>query len=282
MKHSLAIAGLLCLTASASGQTLQESIDKHDEAVSEARAKVAAKYRELIQEATEKTDFERLGKLRYWSQRFESEGVLWLPPKQAEMTQLYRDYGKSLKTAGDALRGAYTAEIKRLNAAEEFSEADALTAELEALRLPAKTSSLQLFRSKSHLFHFGLKIQGEPVKDVGIRMNATFEIVPGLIESNLTSIRSVNWPDAYIDHVAFRVRLSPVQDNDRWRRHATWVVTPGLADAKNGISFRSVTHPDRYIRVRANGEAWLDVKENSPAFRNQATFIERRPLFKIW
>jgi hypothetical protein len=243
---------------------------------------VIVKYRELIQEAIEKQDLEILGKLRNWSQRFETEGVLWLPPDQPEMLRIYREFGKSRKAAGDTLREAYSEEIKRLNAAQQFSDANALIADLEERRLPAKIISLQLFRSQAYLYHYGGVLRGQPANSVELRLNATFELLPGFSNLNFTSIRSVNVPTNFIAHSGFRIQIRPMQDNDDWRRHASWIVKPGLADRNNGISFMSVTHLNRYIRIRPNGEAWLDTNENTPAFSHQATFTKERPLFKMW
>jgi hypothetical protein len=45
----------------------------------------------------------------------------------------------------------------------------------------------------------------------------------------------------------------------------------GLTDAA-GVSFESVNFPGRYLRVRSNGEVWLDQNDSTAAFKNEATF----------
>ncbi|MNL52713.1 Alpha-L-arabinofuranosidase B (ABFB) [compost metagenome] len=45
----------------------------------------------------------------------------------------------------------------------------------------------------------------------------------------------------------------------------------GLADS-SGVSFESANYPGRFLRVRTNGEVWLDQNDSTAAFRNEATF----------
>ncbi|MCR2807594.1 RICIN domain-containing protein [Paenibacillus soyae] len=81
-------------------------------------------------------------------------------------------------------------------------------------------------------------------------------------------LQSHNFADRYIRHSNYRARIdsavSPAGD-------AQFKLVPGLTDA-NGVSFESVNFPGRFLRVRANGEVWLDPNDGTEAFKNDATF----------
>lgn len=81
-------------------------------------------------------------------------------------------------------------------------------------------------------------------------------------------LQSHNFPDRYIRHSNYRAQLdanvTPEQD-------ALFKIVPGLAD-RNGVSFESVNYPGRYLRVRENGEVWLDQSDNTATYNNDATF----------
>lgn len=86
--------------------------------------------------------------------------------------------------------------------------------------------------------------------------------------SNTVRLQSHNFTDRYIRHIEFRVQIdanvSPAQD-------AQFRIVSELAGS-SGISFESVNYPGHYLRVRANGEVWLDQNDNSSSFANDATF----------
>lgn len=81
-------------------------------------------------------------------------------------------------------------------------------------------------------------------------------------------LQSYNYPDRYIRHVNYRARIdanvSPVQD-------AQFKMITGLAGS-SGTSFESINYPGRFLRVRANGEVWLDPNDSTAAFKDEATF----------
>ncbi|WP_199619402.1 RICIN domain-containing protein [Paenibacillus alkalitolerans] len=81
-------------------------------------------------------------------------------------------------------------------------------------------------------------------------------------------LQSHNFPDRYVRHFDFRARIdanvSPVQDSQ-------FKMVAGLADTRS-VSFESVNFPGRYLRVRTNGEVWLDSNDSTTAFANDATF----------
>ncbi|MNC64944.1 Alpha-L-arabinofuranosidase B (ABFB) [compost metagenome] len=62
----------------------------------------------------------------------------------------------------------------------------------------------------------------------------------------------------------------------------------GLADG-SGISLQSVNFPGRYMRVRSNGEVWLDQSDGTSAFNNESTFRRvagladpKRSSYQLW
>lgn len=81
-------------------------------------------------------------------------------------------------------------------------------------------------------------------------------------------LQSYNFPDRYLRHANYRARIdsnvSPAQD-------AQFKMVAGLTDAR-GVSFESVNFPGRFLRVRANGEVWLDANDSTAAFATDATF----------
>ncbi|MGG1517334.1 AbfB domain-containing protein [Paenibacillus oryzisoli] len=81
-------------------------------------------------------------------------------------------------------------------------------------------------------------------------------------------LQSYNFPDRYIRHSSYRARIdanvAPAQDTQ-------FNMVAGLADA-TGVSFESVNFPGRFLRVRSNGEVWLDQNDGTTVFKNDATF----------
>jgi hypothetical protein len=81
-------------------------------------------------------------------------------------------------------------------------------------------------------------------------------------------LQSDNFPDRYVRHSGNRARIDsnvvPAQD-------AQFKLVPGLTGS-GGVSFESLNYPNRYLRVRANGEVWLDQNDQSAAFLEAATF----------
>ncbi len=81
-------------------------------------------------------------------------------------------------------------------------------------------------------------------------------------------LQSYNNPDRYVRHSNYRARIdanvSPVQDSQ-------FKMVAGLADS-SGVSFESINFPGRYLRVRSNGEVWLDSNDSTTTFTNDATF----------
>lgn len=72
----------------------------------------------------------------------------------------------------------------------------------------------------------------------------------------------------YIRHSGFRAWIGtdpfPAQDSE-------FRVVTGLAGL-TGVSLESINFPGRYLRVRSNGEVWVDTTDNTAAFNDSATF----------
>ena len=101
----------------------------------------------------------------------------------------------------------------------------------------------------------------------------------------ITRVQSYNFPNRYLRHSGFRARIdenvSPVGDSQFRTRI-------GLTSAA-GVSFESANFAGYYLRVRSNGEVWVDKNDGTAAFRDSATF-ERVPgladssksSFRMW
>ncbi|WP_228745243.1 AbfB domain-containing protein [Paenibacillus sp. S150] len=81
-------------------------------------------------------------------------------------------------------------------------------------------------------------------------------------------LQSYNYPDRYIRHSSYRAQIN---DNVAPAQDAQFKMVAGLTDS-NGVSFESVNLPGRFLRVRSNGEVWLDQNDGTTAFKNDATF----------
>ncbi len=103
--------------------------------------------------------------------------------------------------------------------------------------------------------------------------------------SVIVRLQSYNYPERYIRHSDYQARIdanvSPAED-------AQFRVVAGLAD-NSGSSFESVNFPGRYLRVRSDGEVWLDQNDNTGTFKNDATFRRVAGLadagkasFQVW
>lgn len=81
-------------------------------------------------------------------------------------------------------------------------------------------------------------------------------------------LKSYNFPDRYVRHASYRVRIDPYPmeppADQRWR------LVAGLADAA-GVSFEAVGLPGRFLR-HADFEARLDTDDGTSQFAQDATF----------
>jgi hypothetical protein len=61
------------------------------------------------------------------------------------------------------------------------------------------------------------------------------------------ALESVNFPGYFLRHTNYDFVLATNDGTDQFRADATFQRVPGLSDA-SAVSFRSVNHPDRYVR----------------------------------
>jgi len=145
----------------------------------------------------------------------------------------------------------------------------------------SKFRSLQAYSPQNHYIrHAGFDGRvGLPKTELDAR-DAQFRVVPGLADKNCVSFESTNAPDHYFKHAFFRIVLAKRLDEQKFREDATFCIVWGLRKTNrsgtDSMSFRSFNFPDRYIRHR-NSELWLDPFENTPLYRDDATFFMVQP-----
>jgi hypothetical protein len=104
--------------------------------------------------------------------------------------------------------------------------------------------------------------------------------LPALVQSGATlqfiSLRARNFPNFYVRHSDFGLRLSDDMQSDLAKADASFAMVTGLADA-DGISFESVNYPGYYIR-HSNFELRLDKYTDTTLYRDDATFYQRPGL----
>jgi hypothetical protein len=77
--------------------------------------------------------------------------------------------------------------------------------------------------------------------------DSEWKLVPGLADSAGVSFQSVNYPDRYLRHYSYQLRLDAGDGTSAFAQDATFYKVAGLADA-GWTSFRSCNVPTRYIR----------------------------------
>jgi hypothetical protein len=190
-------------------------------------------------------------------------------------------YGHSFKKARDTLAATYAVAITNYKKASETDMVKVVQAELTALAPDAPLVSLEAFGTRrqfvAHADYLGCL---KPSSNAENRINATFEVVPGLADKDHVSFRSVNVPHHYLAHGDFRIRLQKLADLEGYRQNATFKQVKGLASA-DAVSFESVNYPGYYIRARGT-KLFLEKSDGSDQFHREATFIVAQPQFKLW
>lgn len=86
--------------------------------------------------------------------------------------------------------------------------------------------------------------------------------------STVRRLRLSTSTNQYLRHAGYRGYIAtdpfPAQDSE-------FRVVTGLAGL-TGVSLESINFPGRYLCIRANGEAWVDVADGTTAFNNSASF----------
>jgi hypothetical protein len=107
------------------------------------------------------------------------------------------------------------------------------------------------------------------------RKDATFRLVPGLA-GKCTSFESINFPNHFLRHQDFRLKLAEQTNEQLFKEDATFCVKEGLYN-EQARSFESVNFPNYFIR-HSHFELWLAKFDGSTLFKKDATFFLDLPL----
>jgi hypothetical protein len=244
--------------------------------VEKAKATLLVRYDEILR------GFETAGNrqagmaIREEIKVFRSDGIF----SRDELGEAMMQYGRALKNARDRLAAAYTEAIPNYTRGQELNKAKELQAELKELAPEARLVSLESFGHRGHFISHAnfLGRLHRPTGD-GSRLNATFEIVPGLANSAYVSFRPVNVPQYYLAHGDFRIYLEARQKCGTGL-NATFKQVKGLASG-DATSFEAVNFPGYYIHAR-DDQLFIDKDDGSAKFRIEATFAVVEPQFKFW
>jgi hypothetical protein len=100
--------------------------------------------------------------------------------------------------------------------------------------------------------------------------DSAFVMVPSISGTpGAISLRSVNYPNAYLRHQGWRLKLSPDDGSQLMRLDASFAPRHGLAG--QGWSFESVNFPGHYIR-HSDFHLWVGKNDGSPLFAKDASF----------
>ncbi|HEX8614901.1 MAG TPA: AbfB domain-containing protein [Telluria sp.] len=156
--------------------------------------------------------------------------------------------GKSVPVTGDAPAATGT-----------LSKSSAMLASSYPLAMETDVS-LQVLTpglSDRYLRHAASLAGTEHVDDGSsqlLKNDASFRVVAGLADASCYSLRSRNYPNSYVRHQNFRVRVDPHDNSDLFKRDATFCARPGLGG--NGVSFEALSMPGHFLR-HYYGEAWM-------------------------
>ncbi|MEE6261646.1 sigma-70 family RNA polymerase sigma factor [Plantactinospora sonchi] len=105
------------------------------------------------------------------------------------------------------------------------------------------------------------------------RQRATFEVVPGLAQSDCVSFRAED--GRYLRHSSWRLRLGADEGTRLFRGDATFCVRAGAVPGS--VSLESANYPGWFLRHR-NLELWVDQAVPGAQFPADASFLPRPPL----
>lgn len=103
--------------------------------------------------------------------------------------------------------------------------------------------------------------------------SARFRIVRGMA-GRCWSFEALYPRGHYLRHANFQIVLSKRINERQFNEDATFCGEWGMAGdmpTQRSVTFRSLNFPDRMIRHR-NFELWLDVAQNDPQFKRDASF----------
>jgi hypothetical protein len=232
----LTVGTFAALNDDATRAKLDEARTAYETEHQKARKAVLDRYAEVLKSLADNNKLDESLTLRDEMKVFETDGIMVGRP---EMKKAFLDYGKTLKNAKGDLSAAYGEAVKQYTKALTLDKADELRAELTELNLPSKLVSLQLRRRQTLYVQHGNYLGFiRKLNTEGDRLNATFEMVPGLANKQLVSFRSANVPNFYLVHGSLRIRLQKQEDSEGFCKNATFKQGPGLAGPSASPSTR--------------------------------------------
>jgi hypothetical protein len=121
----------------------------------------------------------------------------------------------------------------------------------------------------------GLLKPAGPKSTVATRRAATFEVVPGLFQRDCYSLRARD--GRYLRHASWQLRLSEEEPTVLFRGDATFC--PQAGTAPGSVRLEAANFPGRFLR-HTEGELWVDMSDDSAAFRVSSSFRIRPGLAK--
>lgn len=141
-------------------------------------------------------------------------------------------------------------------------------------------AQLVRFRSSNYPNHYArhcnytLQINPNTDKSDLYLKDSTFKLTMPAIsgDGNFVSLESVNFPNYYVRHCGFRIRIDPRQETQLYKDDASFKMVAALNGRQGYISFESRNYPGRFIRHR-NFQLWLDPYSNAQLYKDDASFL---------
>jgi hypothetical protein len=96
-----------------------------------------------------------------------------------------------------------------------------------------------------------------------LKLDASFKIVRAADGTPCYSFQSINFPNKYLRHANWRLRIDASDGSELFKQDATFCAQTGLA-GQGGVSLVSRNYPGAYLR-HYNGEVWLAKKGDARA-----------------
>jgi hypothetical protein len=257
---------------------LEKARGAYKTAVEKANTALLRRFEGIIQALAAVHKTEAAARLREERELFNAQGILF--GRRPELKAATLEYGQALKSAREALALSYRDAIGEYTKLKKPDLAARLKGESDRLALDAPLVSLRGYMRNTYIQHADYLGWLRRVTSDQERLNATFELVPGLADVNGVSFRSINVPDHYLVHGDFRIRLQRSEDSDVYRKNGTFRRVKGLG-AVDASSFESVNYPGYYIRAKGKALS-IEKYDGTPQFRSDATFTIVGPQFPLW
>lgn len=278
MNRFLPIVLLVLTTSVVAQDDIRAKLDATKKQVEEdaqqSRQAIRDRFAAVIKELATKGKVDASIEIQSYQKAFAADERMITCP---EMVDAYADHVHTLRQGREKLQAAYDAAIKEYGAAVKIDQAAELKSEKERATPSVQLVSLQLGSRKNFcLIHHRDSVVIDNVSKL-TRLDATYELVPGLSDKAGVSFRSINYPNQYLAHGDFRLSLAPYRDADDFRKNATF---KRIEITRTATAFQSANYPERYIRVRDDKSVWIDPQDGSRAFLNQTSFTLAEPQFK--